>query len=195
MIDVAFALAGSTLPTEPRRSLAQALEGAVPALAGWAGAGVHGLKLVQGGGAAAWLPGHARVLLRVPRAHVAELDALAGRELDVGGHRVRLGAPSSHELLPHNALYAELVLCAPSDDELALLGAVDAWLRDLQIACRRVCGQRRQADDGRLHGHSLMLYELAADDSLRVLEHGLGDGRRLGCGLFVPHRSAAASGS
>jgi CRISPR-associated protein Cas6 len=194
MLDVAFPLAGSTLPPEPRRPLARALEGAVPALAGWAGAGVHGLKLVHGGGAAAWLPGHARLLLRVPREHVAELHALAGRELDVDGHRVCLGALSSHELLPHNALYAELVLCALADDVLALLGAVDAWLRDMQVACHRVCGRRRQADDGRLHGYSLMLYELAAADSLRLLEQGLGDGRLLGCGLFVPHRSAAAAG-
>jgi len=27
-----------------------------------------------------------------------------------------------------------------------------------------------------------------------VLEHGLGAHRRLGCGMFVPHKSAAAVG-
>ncbi len=37
-----------------------------------------------------------------------------------------------------------------------------------------------------------MLDGLSAGDSLRVQQHGLGAHRRLGCGVFVPHRSAAA---
>ncbi|MGE5116149.1 MAG: type I-MYXAN CRISPR-associated protein Cas6/Cmx6, partial [Betaproteobacteria bacterium] len=123
-----------------------------------------------------------------------EVGSLAGRDLNVAGHRLRLGPPSRRELLPHNALYAERVLAADGADEAAFLDAVDAQLRALDIACRRVCGQRGQADDGGLDGYSLMLYELAAADSLRLLEQGLGDGRLLGCGLFVAHRSAAAVG-
>jgi hypothetical protein len=44
-------------------------------------------------------------------------------------------------------------------------------------------------------GFSLMLDALSPDHSLRMLEAGLGRHRRLGCGLFVPHRSAAAVGT
>jgi hypothetical protein len=48
-------------------------------------------------------------------------------------------------------------------------------------------------DDGvPVTGYSLMLDGLSPADSLRVLEAGLGRHRRLGCGLFVPHKSAAA---
>jgi hypothetical protein len=40
-----------------------------------------------------------------------------------------------------------------------------------------------------------MLHGLATAASLRVLEAGVGRHRRLGCGLFVPHKSAAAVGA
>jgi len=124
--------------------------------------------------------------------------ALAGRELDVGGHRVRLGEPHLRELLPHNTLYAHFVAsdAADGDDERAFLAAVDAELDALGAACRRVCGRRQLIRGGvaPLGGFSLMLHGLAVAASLRVLEAGVGGHRRLGCGLFVPHRSAAAVG-
>ena len=47
----------------------------------------------------------------------------------------------------------------------------------------------------RLHGYSLMLDGLSAEGALRLLDAGLGPHRRLGCGLFVPHKSAAAVGA
>jgi hypothetical protein len=40
-----------------------------------------------------------------------------------------------------------------------------------------------------------MLDGLNAAHSLRVLEAGLGPHRRLGCGLFVPHKSSVAVGT
>jgi hypothetical protein len=39
---------------------------------------------------------------------------------------------------------------------------------------------------------SLMLHALPPDQSLRLQHHGLGVHRLLGCGIFVPHKSAAA---
>jgi hypothetical protein len=40
-----------------------------------------------------------------------------------------------------------------------------------------------------------MLSGLNAAQSLRVLRQGVGPHRLLGCGLFVPHKSAAAVGA
>jgi hypothetical protein len=44
-------------------------------------------------------------------------------------------------------------------------------------------------------GFSLMLHGLSVADSLRVQRAGIGPHRLLGCGIFVPHRSAAAVGA
>ena len=40
-----------------------------------------------------------------------------------------------------------------------------------------------------------MLHGLSAADSLTVQRAGIGPHRALGCGLFVPHKSAAAVGA
>lgn len=201
MVDVAFALHGRSLPRDHRLALAQALEAALPWLAQEPGCGPHPVNLVHGGGEPALLSQRARLLLRVPRARVPDLGPLQGRTLDVAGHAVQLGAgaPQPRELLPHVTLYAHLVAAA-DDDEAHFLDAVNTELDALDVPCQRVCGRRqhiRMADGAGappLAGFSLMLHGLAPAASLRMLLAGLGPHRRLGCGLFVPHRSATAVG-
>jgi CRISPR-associated protein Cas6 len=72
-----------------------------------------------------------------------------------------------------------------------------AALRALETPCKLVCGKRQSFAAGRreIVGFSLMLHDLKPEHSLRVQQLGLGDDRMLGCGIFVPHRSAAAVGT
>ena len=195
-IDVAFALDGRSLARDHTRALADALACHLPWLAGHPTAGVHPVKLVPGNEPVAWLSRRARLLLRVPRSREAALVALDGCTLEVGGHALRLGSPKSHPLLPHGTLYSYFVAAA-SDDEAAFMQRVANELAALGVACRTVCGrhQKRSGTPTALPGFSLMLHELSATDSLLLQRVGLGPHRGLGCGLFVPHRSAAAVGS
>jgi CRISPR-associated protein Cas6 len=196
MVDVLFPLEGRSLPRDHRLALSDALQAAAPWLRDLPQAGLHRVNVVAGLADPALLSQRARLGLRVPRAHAEGLRELAGRELDVGGHRVRLGTPQVRELLPHGTLYAHLVV-ESSDDEAAFVAAIDAELDALGAACARICGRRQQirGGDETLVGFSVMLHGLAAAASLRVLEAGVGRHRRLGCGLFVPHKSAAAVGA
>lgn len=202
LVDLAFPLAGRALPRDHRAALAAALAERLPWLADAPGSGVHRLNVVAGGGsgdsggAQALLSGRTRLVLRVPRTRADEAAAaLAGIRLQIDGEGLVLGTPVRRELLPHRTLYAHFV-AAPEDDELGFLAWVDDELRALGVACRPVCGRRQElaAEAGPLPGFSLMLDGLAPADALRVLEAGLGAHRGLGCGLFVPHRSAAAVG-
>lgn len=194
-VDVAFALEGRCLARDHARALADALAAPLPWLAGHPTAGVHPVKLVPGSEPVAWLSRRARLLLRVPRSREAALAVLDGCTLGVGGNALRLGPPRSHPLLPHGTLYSTFV-AAQSDDEAAFMRHVDAELEALGIGCRKVCGKRQERGSAPAQlGFSLMLHELSAADSLAVQRAGLGPHRGLGCGIFVPHRSAAAVGS
>jgi CRISPR-associated protein Cas6 len=195
-VDVAFAVEGRSLPREHAQALSAALAEYLPWFAGHPTAGVHPVKLVPGGEPVAWLARRTRLLLRVPRSREAALAVLAGATLGVGGSALRLGEPKAHPLLAHGTLYAAFVVAA-SDDEAAFMRAVDAELAALGIRCRTVCGKRQQRGSApsTLLGFSLLLHELSAADSLTVQRLGLGPHRGLGCGLFVPHRSAAAVGA
>ena len=70
-------------------------------------------------------------------------------------------------------------------------------MRQAGIGCKVVCGRRRsaRAHAGEFAGFGLMLYELSPEHSLSLQKTGLGAGRKLGCGIFVPHKSAAAVGT
>jgi CRISPR-associated protein Cas6 len=195
-VDVAFALEGRSLPRDHAQALSDALAPHLPWLAGHPTAGVHAVKVVPGSDPVAWLSQRARLLLRVPASREPALAALAGCTLGVGDSAVRLGPPKPHPLLPHGTLYAYFVAAA-GDDEAAFMQTVDAQLDALGIACRTVCGKRqhRHSAAAPLVGFSLMLHGLSPADSLTLQRVGLGPHRSLGCGLFVPHKSAAAVGS
>lgn len=194
MVDVLYALHGQALPHDHRPALALALERLIPWLADPALAGTHRVNTVAGNGPVALLSQRSRLALRVRRERVDALAPLAGATLDVGGFVLRLGASAMvRELLPHGTLYAHLVASC-DDDELGFLAGVERELNAMDVPCRTICGRRQVIDfDGApLTGFSLMLDGLSPAASLRVLESGLGGHRRLGCGIFVPHRSAVA---
>jgi CRISPR-associated protein Cas6 len=194
MIDLAFGLEGDAVPRDHRGALADALAQALPCLAGMPGVAVHRLNVSAGAGPRALLSRHTRLTLRVPRARVADVGELSGSELSVGGDTLRVGTPHARELLPHGTLYAHLV-AADNDDEAAFLSAMATELAALDVPCRPICGRRQVVESGTLQGFSLMLDGLSPAGSLRVLEAGLGRHHRLGCGVFVPHKSTAAVGA
>lgn len=194
-VDVAFALRGRTLPRDHGRALAAALGRHLPWLAKDPRCGVHRVKVVAGTGGEALLPQRARLLLRVPRERVAALAALAGVQLQVAGHALQLGQPRVHELLAHSTLYAAMVATDADADEGLFLRAMADELESLQVRGRCICGTHRQLQGiggATVGGFSLMLDALTPADSLQLLQSGLGPHRLLGCGVFVPHRSAAA---
>ncbi len=146
--------------------------------------------------APALLPGRGRLVLRVPRTRAAALAQLAGVSLDVAGEELVLGGPHTRELLGHATLYAYSVAAATTD-ELDFMQTVAEELDALGIRGHSVCGKQHHKvlASGRLDCFSLMLHGLGIDQSLLLQERGLGGRRLLGCGIFVPHKSAAAVGA
>lgn len=213
MLDLAFAVQGRDLPRTHRAALAEALQRALPWLAE-GGAAVHRLNVVAGGDATKLLlSGRTRLTLRLPRERVAEATAtLCGATLEVAGSALRLGAAQARELLPFGTLYAHFVAATNEDegsaggaaasdaagaDEAAFIAEVQRSLAALGVGARVICGRHQKLDEGAtgaLGGYGLMLDGLSRDDSRRVLEHGIGAHRLWGCGVFVPHKSAAAVG-
>jgi CRISPR-associated protein Cas6 len=188
-VDIAFAVRGTTLPSDHRALLAEALERELPFLAADPRCGVHRLKLAQD-----WVSPRTRLVLRVPVERAGEVLGLAGRELDLAGHRLAIGAGHARPLLAHTTLYAHFV-AADVADEAAFLAAAEGELGRIGVRGRAICGRWQSLEAHALVGCSLMVDQLSPEDALVVLESGLGRHRRLGCGLFVPHKTSAAVGA
>lgn len=195
LVDMVFPLGGHSLPRDSAPALLAALQRELPWLAQEPSTGIHPLKLVPGNGAQALLSQRTRLLLRLPRGLIEAANGLAGRSLLVAGQTVTLGRPHLRELLPHRTLYAYAV-AAEADDEIGFMQSMNDELQMLQVRTQVICGKRQQHDwpGGSMVTFSLMLHGLSPADSLRLQEHGLGRHRLLGCGIFVPHKSASAVG-
>ncbi len=194
-VEAIFSLEGKALPRDHAQALMRALVEHLPWLVEDAGAGIHPLKLVSGPESLAMLSRRTRLILRVHAKRLDELNALAGVQLDVAGHALRLGTVHLRPLQPLATLYAYRVAAA-SDDERQFMAAMEAELTALAISGERVCGKRQslRLDGQHMTTFSMMLHGLAPEQSLRLQQHGLGPHRLLGCGMFVPHKSAAAVG-
>ena len=59
---------------------------------------------------------------------------------------------------------------------------------------KMMCGKEGviQIPDTTLHTRSLMLADLELEESVKLQELGLGSGRKLGCGLFLPQKGIKA---
>lgn len=193
VIDAVFPLEGMALRRDHAQSLQQALCERLSWLSADFRTGIHPVKVVHGSEDSALLPRRARLLVRVSGERFADLGVLAGADLEVDGHLVHLGTPHPRQLVPHATMYAYRV-AAESDDELTFMAAVNAHLAELAIGGERVCGKRQtmMAAGRVLNTFSLMLHQLSPEQSLRLQQNGLGPHRLLGCGIFVPHKSAAA---
>lgn len=195
VVEAVFPLEGKALPRDHAQALQQALAERLPWLRSDEGVGIHPLKLVSGPESLALLSQRTRLIVRVNANRLDALQALVGVQLDVDGHALRLGAVHLRALQPLATLYAYRV-AASSADESAFMQAMEAELAALAIAGERVCGKRQsmQVDGLEMTTFSMMLHGLVPEQSLRLQQHGLGPHRLLGCGLFVPHKSAAAVG-
>ena len=195
MIDVAFALRGGSIPADHAWDLFRRLTERLQWLAAEPHAGVHPIRGARAVTGTIHLGSRARLMLRLPPERARQSFALSGTRLDLG-ERVEVGSAHLRPLFAHATLYSQFVTTG-SSDEGEFHRRVNAQLHEAGIACKVVCGKMRRAraQDAEIAGFSLMLHELSPEDSLRMQAAGVGAERKLGCGIFVPHKSAAAVGA
>ncbi len=198
-VDLVFRLRGRSLPWDHAWSLQQALSRALP---WWDDEDQLGVQLIfgveEGNGwfreekdGILYLSRRARLVLRLPKQRVADAQALTGRAVDIDGHPLRVEDCTVRLLSPITTLYARHVV-SDVEEESAFVDGVRRRLVDMGVLCKKmVCGKGRRLNtpDGPVSTRSLMLAGLAVDDAVTLQRHGLGPGRKMGCGLFVPHKS------
>jgi len=195
MVDVAFSLRGATIPADHGWHLFRLLAERLDWLAAEPDAGVHPIRGSRAVAGEIYLGARARLMLRLPRERAEQSFALSGTRLDLGDG-VEVGGARLRPLFAHATLYSQFATTGAAD-EAGFLRDVSAELERAGIGCKIICGRMRRAQTqgAEIVGFSLMLHELSPEDSLRMQAVGLGVGRKLGCGIFVPHKSAGAVGS
>lgn len=197
-VDAVFSLRGEQIDPDYAARLLEQIRARLDWLDDEAGAGIHPLGGVSPTPGCLYLTQRARLTLRLPRHRIEAAGALSGLRLDLGG-AVEIGAVKSvRSLEPAKVLYSKFVTFAlPGvEDEAVFLAECGRRFEAMGIQPRLLCGKPRRlaTPAGELRGFSLLLDRVGAADSLRMQREGLGEERKRGCGLFVPHKSTNAVG-
>lgn len=208
IVDAVFAISCRSLPVDHAYALSQAIQAALPWFAAEPGAGLHtihgaasgsGWLRPEGEHAMLQLSRRAKLALRLPRRRLDDAAAMIGRTLQVADQPLRIDSLSVRPLSRITTLFSRSVVLAATnddaaDDETAFLAAAARKLGALGIdVARMVCGRVTPVATParRYQTRSLMLAGLAPEHSLALQREGLGAQRKLGCGLFIPHKDIA----
>jgi CRISPR-associated protein Cas6 len=200
ILDAVFAISCRSLPVDHAYALSQAIQAALPWFAQEPGAGLHtiygaasasGWTRPEGADALLHLSHRAKLALRLPRHRLDDAAALLGRTLQVAGWPLRVDRLSLRPLSRITTLFSRCVVFAAAGDEAAFLAAAAGALGALGINLgTMLCGRVTPvATPARTYQtRSLMLAGLTPEQSLALQQHGLGIERKLGCGVFIPHK-------
>lgn len=132
-------------------------------------------------------------MIRIPLERRDDLSSLEGQTVTIAGNPLVIGAGKVKALTHHTPLYAQLVTTG-SADERDFARDIMRLLDELGIDTRFICGRQQTltTKDGAVAGFSLMLHGLPVEHAVRIQQLGLGSNRKLGCGVFIPHKSINA---
>ncbi len=143
------------------------------------------------------LPRRTRLSLRIPAEREHEARALSGHELQLGSHRIRVGDCKARKLVASDTIFSRSVTGESVEDEEVFTQWMTRRLQQRGIRLRKLlCGLQHviASPAGNIVARSVMLSDLEYADSIRLQESGVGCQQRLGCGIFLPHKSLAAVG-
>ncbi|MBZ0104579.1 MAG: type I-MYXAN CRISPR-associated protein Cas6/Cmx6 [Sulfuricella denitrificans] len=155
--------------------------------------GVHAIPGADTGHGELILSRRTKLTIRIASARLPELLQLTGKTINIDNHMLTIGAGKMRPLSQHTPLFAHCVATG-SEDELDFTNDIIRLLDEMKIDSRFICGKRQtiRTQDGNVSGFSLMLHGLPLEHSLLIQQQGLGKYRKIGCGIFIPHKSITA---
>lgn len=203
VVDLLFTIDCKSLPVDHAYALSTAVQQALPWFADDDITAVHQIHGAQSGNGwerpegeddIIYLSRRTKLVLRLPVERIDDALALCGQELDVAGNPMKVLKGSKRLLEVTNSLYSRHVVAEDGEDEDAFMLRTVAELRDMGLKFKKVlCGKEHTLHSpGRtLTTRSLLVADLSFDDAITLQELGIGQKayRKLGCGLFIPHKS------
>ena len=205
IVDLTFRIRARTLPLDHAHALSRVMHNALPWFGDDEAAGLHLIHVAETGNG--WyrpddpdtqvlcLSRRTKLTLRLPRERVGEATVLTGQCFDIDGHELTIGDSSVRSLVPMSTIFSRHVLADEAQTEEEFLETTVATLADLGIDVHKIlCGLSNTLNmpGGKLFTRHVMLADMPAEESIRLQQQGLGDGRKFGCGLFIPHKGIEA---
>ena len=205
VVDLSFRITSPTLPLDHAHALSSGLLEKLPWLKEEKFAAVH---LIHGAASGnGWfrpedvqsellhLSRRTRLRLRLPKQRLDDARELTGKTLDVAGHPLEIGKADVCLLSSLPTLFARYVVTSEEVDETQFLQEAARELKSIGVSARKILGGITHSlyfPKAPVFTRSLMVAELEPEQSIRLQQTGLGEGRTFGCGIFLPHKGIKA---
>lgn len=204
IVDLSFRINCKRLPLEHAYALSHALHQALPWLNDEERAGVHLIHGAESGNG--WmrpedpdnevlqLSRRTRMMLRLPKKRLDDARKLTGATLDIGGYSLEIAESSVRPLSTSTILFARYIITDESESEQEFTSVIVANIEEMGIPVRKLlCGRTNILNfpDRKIFTRSLLIADLKMEQSVKLQQKGLGEGRKHGCGLFIPHKGIA----
>ncbi len=206
IVDVMFTVKGKTIPLDNAHVLAQAIETVLPWVKEEQQMGIHHVFGAESGNG--WLrpentnnellhlSRRQKLTIRIPNTRLQDIQALTGQTLVLGDYTLSIGDSTVRKLSDMGIVFARHVVVDMDEQGIAqseneFMQACVEQLQALGIKIKKMmCGRERyiQLPDKKLITRGLMVADLEKSESVKIQENGIGTGRKLGCGLFLPQK-------
>jgi len=203
VFDVMFKLTGNQLAVDHAQSLAQAVCAKLTDDT-QSQIGIHQVRVAESGngwsrpgtgGEFLQLSRRTKLVLRVNQDVYEDVLQLTGSELEIDGQLLKVGVSAVKKLTSITTLFSHGIVCNDAQSETEFLADIAATLQQMEIKVKKmICGMTHsiRSDSGSVFTRALMVANLTPEESVLLQQRGIGEGRLIGCGLFVPHRGIDA---
>ncbi len=200
--DLLFKIECKQIALDHAFDLSEALHKALPWLADEERAGVHmihGASTGNGwqrpeesdGDGFIYLSRRSRMQIRLPKKRYADADKLIGQTLDIGGSTLIVGEYQIKPLTSLATLFSRYVILEDNETEDQFVGRISDELKGIGVHLKKaLCGIGHEFNlaQQQVKTMSLMVADLDPEEAVILQQYGVGEGRKMGFGLFVPHK-------
>lgn len=208
VIDVFFNVKCKCLPLEHMQELSESLYTVLPWLESDKIAGIlpvagsesgNGWERSSDPNELIYLSRRQKMMMRLPKERLNDAENLVGQTINVAGYELEIGKSSVKKLSDLPTAFCRSILVNERMDENDFLQWAFDELKQLDISVKKMMAGKERvvqlADKKERVTRSLMVAELKQIESVRLQQYGLGEGRKLGCGIFMPQKDIKAVNS
>lgn len=196
-IELCFSLTGQSLPADHGYGLYSAIAHLAPQVHEQDGISILTISGIPDRQSRIFLTARSHLRIRLPHDCMPMIYHLAGKQLNIGAHSIRLGIPQIFMLRPADRLCARIVTIKNHQEPESFLVAARSQLAALGIVGEAIVPLDVEGKPDRktikiktysVVGFGLEVSGLSEEDSIKLQILGLGGKHRMGCGVFVPMR-------
>lgn len=204
VIDLLFSIKCRELAVDHAYHLSQAILSLLPWIKHDPRTAIHNIHLAgtqngwerpdPGQGQNLMLSHRTKLVIRTPSEKSDEIQArLQGAELMIGEFPMVVGKSKTRKLSKQGTIFTRFLVLEDGelDDETAFMRRVIGQLAAQGIPVKKalagICTEI-MTEQGPISTQSIMFSGLSPQHSVKLQQEGLGPGRHMGCGIFIPHK-------